>query len=155
MPSNGKDLVEVRLNPPDLIQRMSRYPKELDKEMDKATEQAMLYVWGNVPPYPAKRPGGYQRTGTLGRSLGSSMSGGTTGGTPDIYTVKRIGQGKYEGRFGTRLHYAPDVIGSQTQKQLFKKIGWWTMKTIKEKSEKGIQKIFDSMAKRLVKLIGG
>ena len=144
---NQTELIEVVMNPPDLLQRMARYPKELDREMNKTTEEAVLYVHASVPPYPAVPVGStYARTETLGRTLGI--------GHPDnIKTVKRIGQGRYEGRFGTRLYYAPHVIGELTQARHMRH--WWTMKTVKEKAQTGIQKLFDKMAGRMVKFLGG
>lgn len=152
---NQTELIEIVMNPPDLLQRMARYPKELDREMNKTTEAAVMHVWGSVPPYVAKGANvTYVRTGGLGRGLGVSMGGGKAG-SPDIKTVKRLGQGKYEGRFGTRLYYAPHVIGTLTQARHIAKRGWWTMKTIKDKAQVGIQRLFDKMAGRMVKFLGG
>ena len=149
------DLIEIQVNPPDLFQRMERYPKELDREMGTTMSAALLHVQGSVPPYPPQRTGSsYKRTGTLGRTLGASMDGGAVG-SPDINTIKRLGSGKYEARFGTRLHYAPKVIGAETQEPLFKTLGWWTMRDVKNKAEPGIVKLFNAMADRLVKFLGG
>jgi len=143
----NQELIEVKMNPPDLLQRMAKYPKELDREMNKTTEAAVLHVHGSVPPYPAIPAGSsYARTLTLGRSL-------AIGDGQNIKTVKRLGQGRYEGRFGTRLYYAPHVIGTLTQARHMKH--WWTMKTVKDKAQAGIQKLFDKMAGRMVKFLGG
>jgi len=143
----NQELIEVKMNPPDLLQRMAKYPKELDREMNKTTEAAVLHVHASVPPYPAVPVGSsYIRTGTLGRSL-------AIGDGQNIKTVKRLGQGRYEGRFGTRLYYAPHVIGTLTQARHMKH--WWTMKTVKDKAQAGIQKLFDKMAGRMVKFLGG
>jgi len=151
----NKDLIEIHMTPPDLLQRMAAYPKDLDREMRKTSEAALLHVQGSVPAYPPQKAGSsYARTGTLGRTLGSSMSGGVAG-SPDIKAIKRIGQGKYEARFGTRLFYAPDVIGTGTQKSLFKRLGWWTMRAVQKLAEPGIVKLFNAMAERMVKKIGG
>ena len=152
---NEPDVIEIVMNPPDLLQRMARYPKELDREMNKTTEAAVLHVWGSVPPYPAKPVGStYVRMASagLGGSLGTGEGGGKSG-QPDIKTVKRIGQGRYEGRFGTRKYYAPHVIGTLTQAWHMKH--WWTMKDVKNKAQAGIQRLFDKMAGRMVKFLGG
>ena len=155
MPNNSPPVIEIRMNPPDLLQRMAKYPKQLDKEMGQTMDDAIKYVWVSVPAYPPKSPNSrYVRTGTLGRSLGSSGQGGRMG-NPDIKQTRRIGQGKYEGRFGTRLHYAPKVIGANTQLPLFKKLGWFTMKTIQDKATKGVVMLFEKMAQRMVKFLGG
>ncbi len=146
---------QIRVNPPDLFSRFERYPKQLDAEVDKTLEQSLLHIQGSVPAYPRQRSGSsYKRTETLGRSLGSGFGGGQ-GGNPDIRQIKKLGSGKYEARFGTRLHYAPKVIGTHTQKPLFKSLGWWTMRDVKNKAEPGIKKLFDAMAKRLAKFLGG
>ena len=151
------DLVEIRVNPPDLFKRMAKYPKELDRAMEEASNKSLLHLWAKVPEYPQQRPGStYRRTFTLGRSLGSSMGGSFyMGGRADIHEVKRLGQGKYEARFGTRVHYAPHVIGSDTQWPLFQRLGWWTMRDVKERAEQGIIKIFNDMAAKLVDFLGG
>lgn len=147
--------IEIKTNPPDLFRRMERFPQELARETEHTMEQALQHVWGSVPPYPPARPGsGYVRTGTLGRSLGSSQAGGM-GSKPDIYQVRKLGASKYEGRFGTRLEYAPQVIGTQTQKRIFRNIGWWTMADIAKKATQGVQRLFDKMAGRMVKFLEG
>ena len=152
---NQTELIEIVMNPPDLIQRMARYPKELDREMNKTTEAAVLHVWGSVLPYPTQAAGSsYARTGGLGRTLGTGQGGGKSG-NPDILTTKRLGQGRYEGRFGTLLYYAPHVIGTLTQARHIAKAGWWTMKDVKDKAQAGIQRLFDKMAGRMVKFLGG
>lgn len=150
----GKDLIEIHLTPPDLFSRFERYPKELEKEIKTTMEASLLHVWGSVPAYPPQRIGSsYHRTGTLGRTLGTS-EGGTKSNKPEIYTIKAIGSSKYEARFGTRLHYAPQVIGTETQKPLFKQLKWWTMRDVKNKAEPGIIKLFGAMTERLVKFLG-
>lgn len=149
-----KDLIEIHINPPDLFSRFERYPKELEKEMRFTLDQSLHHVWGSVPAYPQQRANSsYRRTGTLGRTLGISMQGGQSG-KAEIFTIKSIGSSKYEARFGTRLHYAPQVIGTQTQKALFKSLRWWTMEDIRKKAEPGIVKLFNLMAERLVKFLG-
>lgn len=153
------DLIEIRTTPPDLFQRMERYPKQLDKEMEDTMNDAMILIQGSVPPYPPRNENS-NRTGSLGRTIGSQVVGATSSkrwDTPEdkVRTVKRLGSGKYEARFGTRLFYAPKVIGSETQSPLFKALGWWTMRDVKNKAEPGIVKLFNAMADRLVKFLGG
>ena len=147
-------IIEASLNPPDLLQRMERYPAELKAETEQTLGKALYHVWGSVPAYPPATPGqAYQRTGTLGRSLGTSQQGGKSG-KPEIFTIKRLGSTKYEARIGTRLKYAPDVIGTNTQRPQFKARNWWTMATVVERAEKGVHKLFEAMSKRLVKFLG-
>lgn len=139
--------IEVRFTPPDLPQRMMRYPKELEREMEKTMKQSLAHVQGSVPPYPAASPdSSYVRTGTLGRSIG-------LGGRAEIYEVKKIGGG-YEARLGTNLSYAPYVIGPEDQAAQHKG-RWWTMKTVAEKARPGIERLFEAMSERLVAFLGG
>ena len=147
------NLIQIEFNPPDLLQRMRRYPKKLDDELEDAMDESLTFIHSKVPQYPNEPPGStYVRTLTLGRSLGVG------GGRANVREVKRLGQGKYEGRFGTNLYYAPYVIGTGEgggKKQAKHMSHWWTMRNVKERSEQGIQKIFDKMAEKLVKFLGG
>lgn len=106
-------IIEVR-GLDELRQRFRDYPKVFDQVMEELTQAQNLTLHENVPAYPSPPPAStYIRTGTLGRTLGSGMGGGASG-TPDIFqTIK--GGGFYEARFGTRLGYAPWVIGEDTQ----------------------------------------
>lgn len=140
--------VEIRFTPPDLIRRMERYPDELHKEMERTMQQSLAHVQSSVPGYPPARPSSsYRRTGTLGRSIG-------LGGKAEIYEVKRIGQG-YEARLGTRLHYAPSVIGPNDQLPFFQARGWWTLRTALDKAKPGIERLFEGMSRRMVEFLEG
>ena len=147
------NLIQIEFNPPDLLQRMRRYPKKLDDELGDAMDESLTYIQTRVPEYPNEPPGSmYVRTLTLGRSIGLG------GGRSDVKDIKRLGQGKYEGRFGTNLYYAPYVIGTGEgggKKQARHMSHWWTMDEIKERAEPGIKKIFEEMTRRLVKFLGG
>lgn len=139
--------IDVRFNPPDLIQRFQRYPDKLREELETTMEKALYHTQGSVPPYPPARPeSSYVRTGTLGRSIG-------LGGRADIYEVKRIGSG-YEARLGTRLTYAPYVISSERQAWMHQG-RWWTMKTVAEKAKPGIIRLFQAMTERLAAYLEG
>jgi len=139
----------ITFTPPDLIQRMRRYPDELRDEMEKATRQALAHVQGSVPSYPpARLESRYRRTGTLGRSIGSG------GGRADIYTVEPNGGG-YVATLGTRLEYAPQVIGPDDQTPFFAGRGWWTLATALERAEPGIERIYEHMCKRLATRLDG
>jgi len=125
---------------------MRKYPSQLAREMERTMKQSLVHVQGSVLPYPPPPPSSsYIRTGTLGRSIG-------LGGRADIYEVKRIGGG-YEARLGTRLEYAPYVIGEQ---QAGVHSGrWWTMKTVAGKARPGIERLFVAMSKRLARYLDG
>lgn len=138
----------------ELIERMQRYPVEMHKAQALTTSAALIVLWENVPPYP-KQPGEgseYQRTGTLGRTLGSGEAGGTVG-NPDIFTVKPIGSRGYEGKFGTRLSYAQYVIGDTTQAA---HMGyWWQMKDIAAKSAAKIGRLFNELGEKMARFLEG
>jgi len=139
--------IEVRITPPDLIQRMHRYPQQLNQEMERTIKQALAHTQGSVPPYPAPPPGSsYVRTGTLGRTIG-------LGGRADIYETRRVGAG-YEARLGTRLDYAPYVIGPETQAAPHRG-RWWTMRTVLEKAMPGIERLYEAAANRMVAFLEG
>ena len=114
----------------------------------------------NVPPYIPQvvPPEVYRRTGTLGRSLGSSMQGGMGGPRPTIYGVHSGMGGKdLTGQFGTNLSYAQYVVDPERQAYMHKpgykgRPGWWTMTTIKEKANAKIQKIWNDMVEFIAKL---
>ena len=138
--------IEVKFTPSNLAQRMQKYPKELEREMEKTMKQSLVHIQGSVPAYPPPPPGSsYIRTGTLGRSIG-------IGGRAEIYEVKRIGGG-YEARLGTRLSYAPYVIGEDQASMHAGR--WWTMKTVASKATPGIERLFRAMSERLVAYLGG
>src|SRR5689334_22027280 len=101
----------------ELIARMQAYPEKLAQAMRTTMDASLLVLWESVPPYPPQPDNSaYERTGTLGRTLGSGSGGGAGSTEPEIYEVKAVGSaGGYEGHFGTNLDYAPYVIGDDTQ----------------------------------------
>lgn len=138
----------------ELLERMEAYPAKTAEIQAEGVKAAMLTLWENVPPYPPPPPDSvYRRTGSLGRTLGSSESGGASGRRPDIFTVKRLGAGM-EGRFGTRLRYAPYVIGDNTQARVHRG-RWWTMKDIAVRAQAKITRIFNDIASQLAKFLDG
>ena len=142
--------IEVTYDPPDLLERMARYPQELDEEMRTTAKKALFHLQGSVPEYPPPPAGSrYQRTGTLGRSIG-------LGGPADVMMVKKVGGG-YESTLGTRLEYAPYVIGSSEDQpsQARHMSHWWTTQTIAEKAEPGIERLYNNSAERMVAFLEG
>lgn len=149
----SKNYINLTTTPPDLLKRLERYPKETEAVMRKTGEAALLILQEKVPPYPNPLPDQkYRRTGTLGRSLGASMGGGPIG-RADVSEVKPIGSTGFEVRFGTNLHYAPDVIGPN-QKPLFRG-RWWTFQSIATRSRYKITKAYDITARKLVEFLDG
>lgn len=147
-------LITVTTTPPDLFQRMQRYPQQLDTAASTTMQAALLHLQGSVPPYPAPPANSrYRRTGTLGRTLGVSQTGGVLG-QPDIRLVRKLGSSGYEGAFGSNLNYAPDVIGEGTQKPFFATY-WWTMKTVAENATAGIVRLYQVMADRMAAFLDG
>lgn len=148
------DEITVVTNPPDLIQRFNNYPRQLDAAMQKTAEAAILHIQGSVPAYPPPpSTSTYARTGQLGRSLGAGMSGGIAG-QPSIRLIKKLGQGSYEATFGTNLDYAPQVIGTDSQKKPFKSY-WWTMRVVGQKAMAGVLKLYQTATDELAKWLDG
>jgi len=139
-----------------LRRKIAAFENRAKRAMRMSMEATLLVVWENVPPYPdPPATSTYTRTGTLGRSLGSSEQGGMGGQSPDILKVDVKGD-QITGTFGTTLYYAPYVIGgdtglAQSQTATHARTGWYTIpQTLWEKSEKKVRRIWDDMAKELV-----
>jgi hypothetical protein len=138
----------------ELQKQFTAYPLAYNKIMAVATATGLLVLIENVPPYPPKPEGSrYRRTGTLGRSIGSSMSGGKAG-TSDIFTVKKIGIG-HEGKIGTRLKYAADVIGSRGQQKAPFSAYWWSLEQVIGPSFGKILRIYQKAADKLAAFLEG
>lgn len=134
----------------ELQARMKAFPKQMDAAERATMEASLLTLWENVPPYPKiSFDSSYTRTGTLGRTLGSSMGGGKAG-QPSIYEVKKLGAG-VEGRFGSDLSYAPYVISDNDQAA---HMGyWWQMKDIAAKSQAKINRLWVTLADKLARFL--
>jgi len=132
----------------ELERRFSKWPVKFRQALRTTVGASLLIFWENVPGYPQQSPEtDYRRTGTLGRTLGSSMTGGKAGGKPDIYGIQES-SGYMAGEFGTRLNYAPYVIG-ETQQARMHRGRWWTIRTIAERSVSKITRAFVVMTEEL------
>lgn len=146
-------LVEVK-GLKELIARMQRYPAEMNKAMSETMQASLLTLWESVPSYPdAPDSSTYDRTGQLGRSLGSDIGGGALG-EPSIYTIKNLGSTGYEGKFGTNLDYADVVIGDGTQAQAHAG-RWWTISTIANKAADKINRLWQTLGDKMAKFLEG
>lgn len=145
--------IEVTTTPPDLQQRLARYPAQTRKVMKKTMEASLLHVQENIPGYP-EAPAGVdasRRTGTLGRKLGVSQAGGVAG-KAEIHLIEQIGTHSYQGTIGTLLPYADRVIGNQGQPW---KRYWWTLKGVAKKAADGIVRLHNVAAEELARFIDG
>ena len=64
--------VKITTTPPDLLQRMERYPRQLDGVMQEAAKASLLVIQENVPAYPQQKPDSWRGY----RSMRCSRSGG-------------------------------------------------------------------------------
>ena len=136
----------------ELIASMTAYPAELVKTMSVGMSASLNIFWENVPPYPPARPEStYDRTGTLGKSLGSDQQGGATG-QPSVYRIHQLGGGNFEGTFGTNLDYAPYVIGDTTQAEVHKGV-WWQMQNVAARSTEKITRLWNDIGEKLAKFL--
>ncbi len=136
----------------ELIDRMKRYPVELHKSLATTMSAALIALWEAVPPYPAQPANStYDRTGTLGKSLGSDIGGGSTG-EPDIFTVRPLGSMDYEGRFGSRLDYAEYVIG---EGQSASNSHWWKLSSVAKKAAEKINRLWQTLGDKLAAFLEG
>jgi hypothetical protein len=140
----------------ELQKQFTAYPLAYNKVMAVATATGLLVLLENVPPYPPKPEGSrYDRKGTLGRSLGAGeLTGGRMGGTPDIFKVRRIGIG-HEGKMGSNLKYAADVIGSRGQQKAPFTAYWWRLEQVIGPSFGKILRIYQKAADKLAAFLEG
>ena len=127
-PALKVDLTELE----KFVGRVKQIPRWYEQVTRIIMDASLLIVWSEVPPYPAPPPNSsYKRTGTLGRTLGVSGEGGISG-KPDIFGSKRSGR-EHIGRFGSRLNYAPYVIGQEQSKAHQGR--WWTIREVRDAAE--------------------
>ena len=128
----------------ELRAKMEAFPGVFAKGL-LTTMQAVLYkVWEKVPPYPKPPPNStYDRTGTLGRTMGVSQ-GGHRMGKPNILEVRQRGSQMTSASFGTNLEYAPEVIGDRQDPVHSGR--WWTLRGVAVEAEKEVLKLFESFA---------
>jgi hypothetical protein len=137
----------------EAIQKYQGAPLKLRKAMRATMFTSLDIVHENVKPYPsppADSP--YRRTGTLGRTLGASRGGALTGSKPDIYRVQQTSADNMSGYFGTKLNYAPYVIGGAQDdpgQAWMHKSRWWTIDDIAEAAKEKVQAAWE----RLIKII--
>ena len=143
----------------ELQMRMQQFPLEYTKTMAKTTVTAMLVLQEQLGKpqfrYPPKPTGSsYDRTGTLGRSIGITESGARIG-TPSIWKVRRVGGYNFQGHFGTNLNYAPRVIGSRGQQSEFFAQYWWRLEQIIGPSYRKIVQVYEAAAAWMARVLEG
>lgn len=137
-----------------LLQRMAAYPAQLTAGLATTMAASLATLWSKVPPYPPKPVGStYRRQNILAKSLGSSPGGGASGVKPGIFTIRRLGSSNYEGRFGTKLDYAPYVIGEGTQAGMHSS-NWWTIKTVADRAADKINGLWSNLMEHMASFLG-
>lgn len=127
----------------ELRDQMKAKGEKMRPELRKATDRAIKFVHGKVPGYPAAIQGSrYRRTGTLGRSI-------TT-------TVKTIGSDEV-GVIGTKVIYAPWVISEEAvgeigPQTLVHKGRWYTLQGVVRDAIEDVRKIFQDAVDALLKI---
>jgi hypothetical protein len=124
------------------IARLKSIAANIKPTLRTATDRAVKYVHGQVPPYPPERPGQtYVRTGTLGREINTA--------------VRDFGSEVY-GVIGTPTEYAPWVI-SDTKvpdgrgPQAWMHQGrWWTLQEVVRGCRDAIVQIYEQAIAALV-----
>ena len=138
----------------ELSKRMSAFPNRYRKSMHVTLRASIDKIWeitGQVY-YPSKPPmSTYDRTGNLGRSLGTSEHGGKHG-RPSIYNV-RTGGSYMQAELGTNIKYAPYVIGDRQARQNkhWKKLD----PDVANKAEPEIINLFEKMVEVLSRWLDG
>ena len=148
----AEPVIEVR-GLKELAARMQNYPREMNKALLIGIRASLTVLHEKVPPYPPQpKDTTYRRTGTLGRTLGSSMSGGKAG-SPSVYQIRKLGSTGIEGRFGTNLDYAPYVIGDTTQSRHMSH--WWKLSKVAKDAQEKILHIWVGIAEKMAAFIDG
>lgn len=112
-------------------------------EIERATRKALLYMHGQLPPYPAPRPGQtYTRTGTLGRKITTE--------------VRTLSASEVQGLIGTNVKYAPWVIsnaaiGKVGPQAWMHKGRWWTLQEEVAKQRSKMIEIYKDAVHRMVR----
>lgn len=107
----------------------SRTEDKLKLNLPRGMKAAVLFVQGELPPYPAETPNS-DRTGTLGKVLtafGSSSPVGENRGTP-LSNVEEM-NGRVVGVIGGRLNYLGWVVDEETQAAVHKG-RWWVLQKV-------------------------
>lgn len=138
--------IEIKVTGLDKIYLLfANMPNKMSKFLRTGMEQSLLVLHENVPPYPPNPVSSkYIRTGMLGKSLGSSPAGGKVS-RPSVYSI-RSNDTQTLGEFGTQLSYAKYVIDPDRQAYMHRG-RWWTMNTIKVKSEKKVIQVWERLVK--------
>lgn len=137
----------------EIRRRFGGFPRQVAKAIQNALDAALLELQGSVPPYPNPPAGStYIRTYTLGRILGADMTGGKLG-RAEIYEVRPVGNHGFEAQWGTRLGYAPFVIGATRQAGHMGH--WWTLKNVAANASRGITRIFQILGEELATWLKG
>ena len=131
----------------ELKAKFAKFPQVFQAALMTTMEAVLYKVWEHVPPYPPPPPNStYRRTGLLGRSIGVS-EGGHKLGKPGIFEIRKRGGAVMSASFGTRLGYAPDVIGESQKAQFTGR--WWTLGGVARMAEAEVIKLFELMARKL------
>ena len=137
----------------ELQSRFKRWPEKFTARLGLVMRASLDVIWEHVPAYPSRpEKSTYIRQGLLGKSLGTDEQGNKVG-TPDIYQVVNR-TGFHEASFGSKLDYAPYVIGEREQAWMHKG-RWWTIKTVAEKALPKLTRIFNQMAEQMAGWLDG
>ena len=130
-----------------ILKRFTKYQSVANRELRTTMKESLNVIQEKVPPYPSRPPTSkYVRTGTLGRSLGS-------GGEPDIKRI--IGSSTMlTGEFGTRLKYAPYVVGEN--QAWMHKGRWWRLPVeVLNRAVPKITELWNATARNLAAYLNG
>lgn len=146
MPSRMPVGIEV-VGLEELDRRYKKIGKNLGPELRSLTQEAILYVHSQVPPYPPARAGSqYRRTGTLGRTITTKV-------------IEPVGRGIYSGIIGTNTRYAPWVISDEVganqagPQAWFHRGIWYTLQEVVERASREVRRIYIRGVRRLLRTV--
>lgn len=130
---------------------MQQFPQLWQRAAPVMMEAVLLKLQELTPPYPPPPPNStYRRTLTLGKSLGIGMG---LGARPDIREVA-LGPQMVRGTYGTRVRYAPEVIGAGTQKAVHRG-RWWTLEFVAYHATPEVVRIMQVATDEMAQWLGG
>jgi hypothetical protein len=149
----------------ELQAAFTRLGRDLETELAPALEDALHYLWQELPPYPAKpQPGEASRhwtpkqrawffaalrAGEVQTPYKRRLAGGLGG---SLSTEVRSQAGQLTGLMGPSMPYAPYVIGLDQQASLHAG-RWWTLEEEVEKNLPGaVARLEQAVAQMIARL---
>jgi hypothetical protein len=175
MPSPTAKPITIQYRPKDLPQRFGRWPRKVEKDIEKTMHASLLAAQESIPAYPSRRSSlkdgtakqrrwffwavkhgkaSYTRrvSGGIAGSLGLGSSGQKMG-KPSIYYVRKIGSRSWEGVMGSNKPGVEYVIGD-AQARMHRPV-WWRFSHVRRRAMGKILKLWNDLTVDLAHYLDG